>query len=229
MARSTLQKEGEIVTDDGIIGGQSESYPPLADTFGILIFLERHLVAVEYNSVLLNSHFWRDVFVQINTKAAASLGFSSFASLEPVPATEKMTTIVKSFEKLIRLKVAVRIPNPELDKWTQKLHDEMKKNGIREYLQDMKNKNGLNTDAGMRPHTTMRMAEAGYKDGEVVMAGLINGKFETVRTGQDALSIVSKIPKSVFHEILLRPHEYQFLLLIQRVSELINETYKVER
>ena len=50
IARSTIQREGEIVTDDGIIGGQSESYPPLADTFGIIIFLRRHLVAVEYNS-----------------------------------------------------------------------------------------------------------------------------------------------------------------------------------
>src|SRR5664279_5100272 len=49
LARSILEKEGRIVTDEGIERGMSEAEPPLASTIQLLFNLKRHLVAVEYN------------------------------------------------------------------------------------------------------------------------------------------------------------------------------------
>ena len=226
MARSTLAKEGDIVTDYGITSGESTSSPPLAELFGILIFLKRHLVAVEYNSLLHNAGYWREAFVKINAKAAGRLRYSSYISVDPVVVDEDIFKIFRSFEKVTRLKVSVRIPNPELDEYTKELHEEMVKNGIREYIQDMKNKRGINTQRGMRPHTTLRMAEAGYKDGDIIIAGIKNGKQEITRTGQDASSVSTNFSKELLHSALTSPQSYPSISLFSKISEMINEKYE---
>src|SRR5690606_8539729 len=52
LARSVLEKDGLIVTDDGIAEGSSSSNPPLASTMMIFFDLQRHLVAVEHSGEL---------------------------------------------------------------------------------------------------------------------------------------------------------------------------------
>ena len=46
LARSILEKDGLIVTEEGISSGSSSSYPPLASTIVIFFDIKRHLVAV---------------------------------------------------------------------------------------------------------------------------------------------------------------------------------------
>ena len=48
LARSVLERDGAIVTDDGMSTGTSSLNPPLASTAVCLFDLARHLVAVEH-------------------------------------------------------------------------------------------------------------------------------------------------------------------------------------
>jgi hypothetical protein len=61
--------------------------------------------------------------------------------------------------------------------------------GIRDFLQDMKNENGLSQAEGKLPHAAATMADAGYKEGEVTMEGTRKGKREKVVTGQSAARV----------------------------------------
>lgn len=62
----------------------------------------------------------------------------------------------------------------------------MERGGIREYLQDMKNPSGLYKGEGALPHASASLAQAGYKDGEVTMEGIREGKKRKVKTGRRA-------------------------------------------
>jgi hypothetical protein len=62
----------------------------------------------------------------------------------------------------------------------------MVEDGIREYTQDMKNPSGLNTNENGRPFATATMAQAGYKEGEVILSGVSNGRRKTIRVGNRA-------------------------------------------
>ena len=51
----------------------------------------------------------------------------------------------------------------------------MRNGGIAEYLQDMRNPKGLSKSAGKLPHASAEIAQAGYKKGEVTLAGVRDG------------------------------------------------------
>jgi hypothetical protein len=106
--------------------------------------------------------------------------------LEPVPREEEILREFRSFQRLTRLRVKLRIPNPELDRRTEQLRKEMLNGDIREYTQDMRNPNGLSLSETALPFATAAMAQAGYKDGEVIMSGFRDGRRATVRTGNRA-------------------------------------------
>jgi len=186
LARSNPEKIGKIVTDDGITKGSSESKPPLADTIEIFFYLQRHLVAVERASSIINSGRWRQAIIDLTKKAAEDLQYTFWLELEPVSEKEEILKAFNSFSSLIRLRVKLRLPNPELTRYSKQLYEEMVGGGVREWLQDMYNPRGLKMDLGKLPHSAVEIAQAGYKKGSIKLQGIREGAFTTVETGEKA-------------------------------------------
>lgn len=185
LARSIVETTGDIVTDDGIEEGVSESEPPLAETCKLFFYMKRHLMVIERRSAIINSG-WRRALEEILKKVAYDLEYTGSVEFEPVPRHEEIIETFRSFERLTRMRVTLRIPNPELSRYARQLCKEMEDGKIREYLQDMKNYSGLNTDDGKLPHAAVEIASAGYKKGEVTFEGFRNKRREVVRTGRTA-------------------------------------------
>lgn len=185
LARSILEKDGLIVTDDGISEGSSASSPPLASTMIVFFDLKRHLVAVEHSGEL-SQVSWKDHIEKIFDDASLSLGKASTIKLEPVPEKHEITGLFKSFDRLTRIKGTLRIPNPELTRYTKSLFDDLKASNVREYTQDMKNPGGLSKDENARPFATAVLAQQGYKTGDFQMEGYRNDTFEKVTSGASA-------------------------------------------
>jgi hypothetical protein len=186
LARSVITQRGQTVTESAIEAAQSQLSPPSAELAHLLFYMERHLVIVEYNSVLMTSELWRHSLHKILDAGARSLEFQSVIRLEPVPREAEILAAFRSFQTLTRLRVRLRIPNPELDRRTERLRRELAAGEIREYTQDMRNPRGLSQSEDHLPFATAAIAQAGYKDGEISMTGYRDGKRRTVRTGKRA-------------------------------------------
>lgn len=186
LGRSVIEQSGQTATADRFESATTVFSPPPAETVHLVFYMRRHLVAVEYRSELMRTHLWRNSLHGLLDAAAESAGFTSRLRLEPVPQSETILKAFRSFDRLTRLRVKLRIPNPELDRVTERLRVEMVENNIREYTQDMHNPAGLTLSPEGRPFATAAMAQAGYKDGEVTMVGIREGKRSTVRTGNRA-------------------------------------------
>jgi hypothetical protein len=186
LGRSTLSQRGQTITDRSVEDALTTLSPPPAEVIHLLFYMKRHLVIVEYSSSIMQTNLWRDSLHSMLDRAAHAAEFRTDIRLEPVPRDEEIITAFKSFQRLVRLRVRLRIPNPEMDRRTEQLRQEMIRSSIREYTQDMKNPSGLSQEEGGLPHATVTMAQAGYKDGEVVMTGIRDGRRRTVRTGKRA-------------------------------------------
>lgn len=186
LARSLLKKDGLIVTDDGISHGTSSSYPPLASAAVVLFDLSRHLVAVEHTGELSQTA-WKDFLEKILSSVVFSQGMMSQIALEPVPEKDGIVGLFLSFDRVTRMKLTLRLPNPELNRYTKALYDDLVRGGIREVTQDMKNPNGMSKAEDARPYASAVLAEQGYKVGDVYMEGLKGDKFEQVTSGSDAV------------------------------------------
>jgi hypothetical protein len=187
LARSLLTQRGQTVTESAIEDALSQLSPPSAATVQLLLYMERHLAIVEYNSDVMSSQLWRSTLHKILDDAASSREFRSSIRLEPIPAEEQVLGAFRSFQVLTRLRVKLRIPNPELDRRTERLRREMMSGQIREYTQDMKNSRGLSQDEHELPFASAVMAQAGYKEGDVIMSGIRDGESKTIRTGSRAV------------------------------------------
>ena len=185
LARSVLEKEGLIVTDSGITQGSSAATPPLAHTVILFFDMFRHLVAVEHSGILSQTA-WKDFIEKILGKAAQAYDRASFLKFEPVPEKHEIISLFRSFEQLTRIKATLRIPNPELSRYTKALFDDLKSSQVREYEQDMKNPNGLSKQENARPYATAALAQQGYKEGDVQLEGIRGGEFEKVVSGSMA-------------------------------------------
>lgn len=186
LARSVVEQVGQTVTDHGIENSIIKAFPPGATSIRLFFRMNRHLVAVEYDSVLLATQAWRYALHEILDAAAKSLEVRSSLRLEPVPQQEEILRVFRSFTTLTRLKLKLRIPNPDLTRYTRQLYESMREAEIREYVQDMKNPNGLNKGINALPHASVSLAQDGYKDGEVTMEGVRSGKKQKVKTGRKA-------------------------------------------
>lgn len=186
LARSLLEKDGLIVTDDGISTGTSSSNPPLASAAVILIDLSRHLVAVEHTGDLSQTA-WKDFIERILNTSALHIGKMSYISLEPVPEQNGIVGLFLSFDKVTRMKLTLRIPNPELNRYTRDLYDDLVKSNLREITQDMKNPNGMSKATDARPYASAVLAEQGYKVGDVHIAGFKGEEYEEASSGTDAV------------------------------------------
>jgi hypothetical protein len=185
LARSVLERDGDIVTDQGVITGTSSLNPPLASTAVCLFDLSRHLVAIEHTSQLVPTA-WKEYIQRILAAAANRLEFYSSIELEPIPEQDGIIGLFRSFERLTRMRLTLRIPNPELSRYTKQLYENLSQSGIRELTQDMKNPNGLAKQEEALPFASAVLAEQGYKKGDVQFEGLRNGAFEHATSGSSA-------------------------------------------
>lgn len=185
LAKSTVKTTGDIVTDIGIEEGISKSEPPIAHTCKLFFYMKRHLMIIERRSAIINSG-WRGALEEILKTVAHDLSFIGSIEFEPYPNHAEIIKAFHSFDKLTRMRVILRLPNPEYSRFAAKLFSEMQEGKIREYLQDMKNFQGLNKEEGKIPHASAELAAAGYKKGEVTFEGVRNKKRESVKTGKDA-------------------------------------------
>jgi hypothetical protein len=185
LARSVLEKDGLIVTEDGISAGSSASYPPLASTMMLFFDMDRHLVAVEHSGEL-SQVSWKDHLEKILDDVSLSEGKASSIRLEPVPEKHEIIGLFNSFDRITRIKVTLRIPNPELTRYTKSLYEDLRASDVREYTQDMKNPSGLSKSEEARPFATAVLAQQGYKTGNVQIEGYRNDGFEKVVSGSSA-------------------------------------------
>lgn len=185
LARSVLERDGDIVTDQGMTTGTSLLNPPLASTAVCLFDLSRHLIAVEHTAQLAPTA-WKDFFERILATAANRLEFGSSIAIEPIPEQNGIVGLFLSFERLTRMRLTLRIPNPELNRYTKLLYEDLSRSGIRELTQDMKNPNGLSKKEEALPFASAVLAEQGYKKGDVQLEGLRNGAFEQATSGSAA-------------------------------------------
>ena len=183
LARSITEKEGFVVTDEGIVLGSSEPEPPLAETIQLFIHLRRHLVAVERVSSIMTSRRWLHSLQDMLRKSSEELGYSSWMEFEPIPRKEEIFQTFASFSRLMRLRVRLRLPNPELSRFAEKLFHEMRDGGIQEYLQDMRNAKGLSLQPDRLPRASVEIAQAGYKSGPVRLEGFRENKRASVEVG----------------------------------------------
>lgn len=185
LARSVLEKDGLIVTEDGISIGSSASYPPLASTMILFFDMKRHLIAVEHSGEL-SQVLWKDRLEEILGDVLLSQGKASSIRLEPVPEKHEIIGLFHSFDRITRIKATLRIPNPELTRYTKSLYEDLRASDVREYTQDMKNPNGLSKSEEARPFATAVLAQQGYKSGDVQIEGFRNDGFEKVISGSSA-------------------------------------------
>jgi hypothetical protein len=138
-ARSTISRFGPTVTSSGIEIANSESTPPLAQDTLAIIDLKRHILAVEYSSALMQSESWRKQFEAVLNSAVTAQEFTSYIRLEAITLPEKLNNEISTFEKVTRIALTLRIPNPDLSPTFKRLFDEMNEGSIRELKQDMSN------------------------------------------------------------------------------------------
>jgi hypothetical protein len=186
LARSLLTKEGLIVTDESIVEGLSEQEPPLADTVLLIFYLERHILLAERVSAVTSTGRWLSALEDILKDASRELEYSFSLEFEPIPRREEVLEAFRSFSRLTRIALKLRLPNPELSRYSEALYKEMHDGGIREYHQDMRNPKGLSQQAGHIPYAAVEIAQAGYKKGAIRMAGIRENRHETVETGRRA-------------------------------------------
>lgn len=195
LARSVLEQEGQVVTSKKIVTGISAGSPPLAETIIIFFDMSRHIAVVENSGVLARSKQWKTSLSAIMLDSAYSLNLTSAIQLEEIPEKHEILKLFFSFDRLTRLKVHLRLPNPELSRYTKKLFEDLQDGEIRDYIQDMKNPSGISTRTEARPHASAALAQAGYKDGDVLFEGYKDGEYRTIKSSEEATKGKIKVLK----------------------------------
>lgn len=184
LVRETFRKSGATVTPEGRVKDvDTEMKPPLATVAQIVCFMDRHLAVIEHCSELMGSAKWKAHLENLLAKAASSSSFNTKIHFEAKPKRVEVMEAFESFHRLTRLKVTLLLPNPDLPRFGEALYERMKAGGVRRYVQDMSNPDGLVREKGELPYAAIALAEAGYKDGEVELTGELDGQVTTRKTG----------------------------------------------
>lgn len=171
-SHQVMSRKGPIVTAGGIEHGTSTVTPPSATLVRILFDLGRHICAVEEVPSVVQIHSgWKSSLQTILSSASWALGYTSKIVLDPVIPEEVVTSRLESFTRVTRLRVTLRIPNPDLGPSYRRLYDEMERGGVRELSQDMRNEQGLSLEAEALPRSALDMALKGYRKGKIRVYG----------------------------------------------------------
>jgi hypothetical protein len=223
VARSTVYRKGLVVTEEGIENAVSEANPPLADTSLMVIDFNRHLFAVQYDSAMMQSAEWLTNVERILNAAVVSKGYGVRIKLEPLPAKENFETEFRQFQAVTRLRLKLRIPNPDLGPTFERLYRELSEGGIREITQDMRNANGLNFSDNSLPRASLDMALAGYKDGVVNVTGVRNGRRHKIELGKEVVQIEFEELREHADDIATGSDNAEVRKMLMRLTEKLDE------
>jgi hypothetical protein len=187
LARSQLQRTSTIVTDDSLIVGDSVSNPPPADTIILLIYWPRHIVIVENRAGMTTGETWLRNFHAIVDNAKSYIDIPVAPRLEPIPVRGTILEQLKSLDKVFRFRVRLKLPNPELNRWSKNIYDEMIEQRLTEYLQEFISPNGIRVDENSKAYSSAALAELGYKEGGVQIEGQQNGEVVQIDEGKTAV------------------------------------------
>ena len=183
-------RRGPIITPRGIAQGTSMVSPPSATLVRVVIHLKRHILAIEdIPSIIKPGGGWKTSLQTILDTAAWNLGFTSLIHLDPLIPTEIVETRIKQFDRITRLRVTLRIPNPDLGPSFRRLYEEMKEGGIRELTEDMRNERGLTLTSETLPQAALDMAMKGYRKGKIHVYGVRNGQRDEFTVADDVARI----------------------------------------
>ncbi|MCA9111336.1 MAG: hypothetical protein KDA52_15390 [Planctomycetaceae bacterium] len=188
LAKVVISQEGTIVEDEGTRDDHFEVSPHFAQVASVVFHMKRHIAIVERRSRVTTSGAWRTAIHNILAESARSLGYRSTIEFEPIPPEEEILSAFRSFSRLTRIRLRLRLPNPEVTAASKALFEEMTTARVREYLHDMKNEQGLSQEEGGLPHAAATIAEAGYKKNKVTLEGISDGKKQKVNVGGKAVS-----------------------------------------
>jgi len=189
ITKSTISKLGFTPTDDGkTVEAVTEFIPPQSTMSQAICYMQHHLVAVEDFAEITQTSRWKEKTHLIFDNAANLLGYTTNIRLEIVPVYSEIFKTFFGFDRLTRLSVTLLLPNPEIPEGAQGFYDELVRADIRKYKQDMSNPKGLSQKPGALPHVAAAIAQAGYKDGDLLMEGEIDGEFKQSHTGNNPCS-----------------------------------------
>jgi hypothetical protein len=187
LARSQLQKTSTIVTDDSLTVGDSVANPPPADTIIMLIMWSRHLVIVENRAGMTTGETWLRNFHAIIDNAKSYTSIPVAPRLEPIPIRGTILEHLRNLDKIFRFRVRLKLPNPELNRWSKKIFDEMVREHLTEYLQEFYSPNGIRADKNSKAYSSAALAELGYKEGGVQIEGQKDGEIVQIDEGKTAI------------------------------------------
>jgi hypothetical protein len=186
----TTYRTGPIVRPEGVVYGTSEISPPMAIPVRFFVDLQRHVIAFgDVPSVMQQKTGWQRVFELILSSAAHDRGFTSRVVLEPIAPKQVIEQRISTFERVTRLRLTLRIPNPDLGPTYKKLYDEMRENGIRELTEDMRGERGLEMGPNSIPRMAIDMALSGYRKGNVRIYGRRDGQRDEFTIADDVARI----------------------------------------
>lgn len=187
LARSTVQRASTIVTSNSLSSGESVSSPPPADTIILLIYWPRHIVVVENRSGMTTGETWLRNFHQIIEGAMIKVQVPVAPRLEPIPLKGTILHHLKELDKVFRLRIRLTLPNPELNRWSKLIYDEMIEEKLDTYLQEFSSAGGIRVEEGSKAHSSAALAELGYREGGVQIDGQKNGKPIQIDEGKTAI------------------------------------------
>lgn len=187
LARSTLQKTSTTVTEDALAVGDSISTPPPADTIILLIYWSRHIVVVENRSGMTTGETWLRYFHEIVDRARIDIPVPIAPRFEPIPVKGTILHHLKTLDRVFRFRVRLKLPNPELNRWAEKIYNEMVEERIQEYLQEFNSQEGLRVNEESKAYSSAALAELGYKEGGVQIDGEKDGKPIHIIEGKTAI------------------------------------------
>ena len=186
-AKSTLSHEAETIIDRGIIDTITESYPPPAETMRIIIHWKRHMILVENRSSMTTGETWLRHFMSIIESSAIDLDYDKKIELEEISPDKELIKTFLSYDYIRRLRVNLRIPNPDLNRFTRKLKEKLEEDNINEILQDMKSDSGLSQEDSGSPFAAVALASDGYKKGPVLIEGIKDGKIDSFESSSNTV------------------------------------------
>jgi hypothetical protein len=191
LARSTVQRSSTFVTSNSLSSGESISNPPPADTIILLIYWPRHIVVVENRSGMTTGETWLRNFHKIIERAKPKIPIPIAPRLEPIPLRGTILHHLKNLDRVFRLRIRLTLPNPELNRWAQRIYDEMIEEKLDTYLQEFISSDGIRVDEYSKAYSSASLAELGYREGGVQIDGQKDGK--PVQIDEGKLAIRGKI------------------------------------
>lgn len=185
LGRSALEKDALIVDKSGFHEGRSFSSPAPAETMTLIYYWPRHIVLVENRSQMVTGETWLTHYADIMNAVADKHSYSKVPLLENISPTDSILSLFMSFKKVTRVKVHLKLPNPDMSRLTKELKERLQEDCIQEIKQDMFNPLGLSKREGGLPLSSIAMAEQGYKTGPVLIEGESDSGLERIETGKD--------------------------------------------